>query len=126
VTKYNTYPISIFDKATASFHGSKYFTTLDYQSGFWQVPIKEEHQERKEFTVLSGHYEFARLPFGLSNSTSNFQRLMDIVLRNLIGTHCWVFIDDLIMFPKIAEKHGQRLEEVLSRLEEANLQLHSG
>jgi hypothetical protein len=51
---------------------------------------------------------------------------MNIVLRILIGTHCWVFIDDLIVLSKTAEEHAQRLEEVLSRLEEANLQLHPG
>jgi hypothetical protein len=88
--------------------------------------IKEEHRERTGFTVPSGHYEFIRLPFGLINSPSNFQRLMDIVLRNGIGTHCYVFIDDLIVFSKTAEEHAQLLEEVLSRLEEANLQLHPG
>jgi hypothetical protein len=51
---------------------------------------------------------------------------MDTVLRSVISTHCWVFIDDLIVFSKIAEEHAQRLEEVLSGLEEANLQLHPG
>jgi len=98
VTKVDTYPIPVFEEATASLHGSRYFTTLNCQSGFWQVPIKEEHRERTGFTVPSGHYEFTRLPFGLLNSPSNFERLMDIVLRNLIVTHCWIFIDDLIMF----------------------------
>jgi hypothetical protein len=126
VTKYDTYPISVFDEATACLHGSKYFTILDCQSGFWQVPIKKEHRERRRFTVPSGHYEFTRLPFRLSNSPSIFQRLMNIVLRNLIGTYCWVLIDDSILFSKTAEEHAQRLEEVLSRLEEANLQLHPG
>jgi len=51
---------------------------------------------------------------------------MDIVLRNLIGTHRWIFIDDLIVFSNTAEEHAQRLEEVLRRLDEANLQLHPG
>jgi len=51
---------------------------------------------------------------------------MDIVLRNLIGTHCWIFIDNFIVFSNTAEKHAQRLEEVLRRLDEANLQLHPG
>jgi len=46
---------------------------------------------------------------------------MDIVLRNLIGTHRWIFIDDLIVFSNTAEEHAQRLEEVLRRLDEANL-----
>jgi len=37
---------------------------------------------------------------------------MDIVLRNLIGTHCWIFIDDFIVFSNTAEEHSQRLEKV--------------
>jgi hypothetical protein len=69
---------------------------LDCYSGFWQVKIREDHKERTGFTVLSGHYEFNRLPFGLSNSPANFQRLMDIVLKDLIGEECYVFIDDIV------------------------------
>jgi len=98
---------------------------LDCYSGFWQVPIKE-HKERTGFTVPFGHYEFNRLPFGLANSPSSFQRLMDVVLKNLVGVECWIFIDDLIVFSRSAEEHALRLENVLQRLDEANLQLHPG
>jgi hypothetical protein len=51
---------------------------------------------------------------------------MDIVLRNVIVTHWWIFIDDLIVFSNTAEEHAQRLEVILRRLDEANLQLHPG
>jgi len=67
-----------------------------------------------------GHYEFNRLPFVLSNSPSNFQRVMDVVLRNPIGVQCYVFIDDIIIFSKSAEEHAARLENVLERFEKAN------
>ena len=107
-------------------HGSKYFTGLDCYSGFWQVIIKEEHRERTGFSTPSGHYEFNRLPFGLSNNPSNFQGLMDAVLKNLAGTECWVFIDDVIIFSSTAEEHARRLENVLRRFDETNLQLHPG
>ena len=53
VTKFDSYPLSRFDEATASLHGSKYFTVLDCYSGFWQVNIKEEHKERTGFSVPS-------------------------------------------------------------------------
>ena len=59
--------------------------------------IKEEHKERTGFSIPSGHYEFNRLPFGLLNSPANFQRLMDAVLKDLVGTECWVFFDDYIV-----------------------------
>jgi len=90
------------------------------------VPIKEQHRERTGFTVPFGHYEFSRLPFGLSNSPSNFQRLTDVVLRNLIGVQCYVFIDDIVIFSKSAEEHAARLENVLETSDKANLQSHPG
>ena len=73
-----------------------------------------------------GHCEFNRLPFGLANRPSSFQRLMNVVLRNLVGVECWNFLDDLIIFSRSAEEHGLRLENVLQRLDEASLQLHPG
>jgi hypothetical protein len=51
---------------------------------------------------------------------------MDVVLKNLVGVECWIFIDDLIVFSRSAEEHALRLENVLQRLDEANLQLHPG
>ena len=53
-------------------------------------------------------------------------RLMDIVLKNLVGVECWIFIDDLIVFSRSAEEHALRLKNVLQRLDKANLQLHPG
>jgi len=103
VTKFDSYPLPVFEETTANLFGSKYFLVLDCYSGFWQVSIQEEHRERTVFTVPSGHYEFNRLPFGLSNNPASFQRLMDVVLKELVGPECWVFIDDLIVFSKTAE-----------------------
>jgi len=126
VTKFDSYPLPVFEETTSTLHGSKYFSDLDCYSGFWQVGIKEEHKERTAFTVLSGHNEFNRLPFGLSNSPANFQRLMDTVLRSLIGSECHVFVEDIIFFSSSAEEHTKRLENILRRFEEANLQLNPG
>ena len=126
VTKFDPYPLPNFTDATATLHGSKYFSVLDCYSGFWQVNIKEEHEELTGFSVPSGHYEFNRLPFGLSNSPTNFQRLMDTVLRNLVGIECSIFVDDILIYSNSAEEHARRLENVFRRFEEANLQLHPG
>ena len=106
--KFDFYPLPKFEEMTSTFHGSRYFSTLDWFSGFHQVSIKE-NKEKTGFTVPFGQYEFNRLPFGLSNSPSNFQRLMDVVLKNLTGVQCWVFIDDVIIFSKSAEEHALRL-----------------
>jgi hypothetical protein len=51
---------------------------------------------------------------------------MDMVLKNLIGTKCGVYIDDIVIFSKSAQEHALRLENVLQRLDKANLQRHPG
>ena len=48
---------------------------------------------------------------------------MDIVLRDLTGTECYVFIDDVIVFADTKQEHARRLEHVLQGFERANLQL---
>ena len=47
-------------------------------------------------------------------------------MKNLVGTECWVFIDDVIIFSKSAQEHAPRLENVLQRFDKAILQLHPG
>jgi len=53
-------------------------------------------------------------------------RLMDVVLKDLVGTNCYIYLNDLILFSKTAEEHVEKLERVLDRFEGANLQLHPG
>jgi len=50
---------------------------------------------------------------------------MDSVLKDLDGTDCCIYLDD-ILFSKTAEEHAEKLERVLERFERANLQLHTG
>lgn len=123
VTKFDSYPLPRFEETTSTLAGSRLFTVLDCYAGFWQINIKEDHREKTGFSVPSGHYEFNRMPYGISNSPASFQRLMDNVLRNLIGPECWIFIDDVLIFSDTVEEHARRLSNVLGRFEKANLQL---
>jgi len=51
---------------------------------------------------------------------------MDVVLKDLVGTEFWVFIDDVIIFSRSVQEHAQRLENVLQRFDKANLHLYPG
>jgi hypothetical protein len=123
VTQFDSYPLPILEETIATLHGSQYFSVIDCYSGFWQVKIAEEDKNKTAFSVPAGHFHFVKLPYGLSNSPSSFQRLMDIVLRDLVGNECYVFIDDVIIFGRNIEEHAARLSHVLERFEMANLQL---
>jgi len=124
VTKYNRYPLPRFEETTSTLSGSKYFSVLDCYSGFWQINIHEPHREKTAFSVPSlGHYQLTRSLYGLSNSPASSQRLMDLVLKDLMGTELWTFIDDVIIYSDTVEEHAKRLANVFERFRRANLQL---
>ena len=73
--------------------------------------------------TLYGLFECPKLPFGLTNACSTFQRLMELVLNGLQWQTCLVFIDDIIVSGKTFEEHYSRLLEVLARLQRSQLNL---
>lgn len=100
-----------------------YFTTLDLASGFYQIEMSEDSISKTAFSTESGHYEYVRMPMGLKNSPSTFQRIMDDVLRGLINDCCLVYLDDIIVYSTSLEEHLKHLKKVLDRLQESNLKI---
>src|SRR5256885_17023317 len=92
-------------------------------SGYWQIPIESQDQEKSTFITRFGTYEFAVMPFGLCNAPATFQRLMDTVLRDILWQFVVVYIDDINIGSKTFKEHLQHLEQVFSWLEKAGLKL---
>ena len=123
-TKKDAYNIPRADTLIDSLKGSKYFASLDLFSGYHQVQVETKDQEKTAFSVGPlGFYEYVRMPFGLCNSPSSFQRLMEKVLEGLTMVTCAVYIDDIIVFGASREELYSRLTEVFQRLRAANLTL---
>jgi len=82
---------------------ARYFSTLDLASGFWQIPVHEKSQEKTAFSTPFGLFEFWMMPFGLKNTPSVFQRLMQQVLADVKPdsgpNFVAAYIDDLLEFP---------------------------
>ena len=89
----------------ADLKDNKYFSTLDLAMGFYQIPLYKGDREKTAFSVNNGKYEFTRLPMGLKNSPSIFQRVIDDVLREYISKICHVYIDDIIVTGKDLADH---------------------
>ena len=105
-------------------HGAKYFTTIDMKAGYHQIEVEEAHKERTAFTVGSiGFYEYNKMPFGLTNSPATYQRIMQEILGDLNMKICLIYLDDLIIFSDSFEQHLERLDLILTTLENANLKL---
>ena len=84
-TTKDAYPLPLPDEVQDRLSGSKIFSTLDLQSGYWQLPVNPEDQAKTAFCPGPGMglFQFKRMPFGLTGAPSSFQRLMDRVLRGL-------------------------------------------
>lgn len=124
VTKKDSYPLPRIDDTLDTLHGMKWFSTLDLKSGYWQVEIKDKDKEKTAFSTGKGLWQFNVMPFGLCNAPATFERLMEQILAGLLGDTCLVYLDDIIIVGKDFDDHLKKLEQVLSKLRDANLKLN--
>ena len=104
--------------------GSRYFSTMDLKSGFWQVKVAEESKQYTAFTVSSmGVYEFLHMPYGLCNAPATFQRLMQNCLGELTLTFTLIYLDDVIVYSRMPEEHLKCLHAVFDRFAHHGLKL---
>ena len=123
VTRTDSYPLPRMEDCFDSLAGSKFFSTMDLASGYWQIRVKEEHREKTAFVTKSGLYEFVVMPFGLVGAPSTFERCMENVLRHLQWQTCLVYLYDIIVFSRDFPEHLHRLGQVFDRIQAAGLKL---
>lgn len=96
---------------------------MDLNSGFWQIAMAPEDKEKTAFNTSLGLYQVSVMPFGLANSPSSFERLMENILRGLQRQECLVYMDDIVVRGQTFSESLQRLEHIFQRLSLANLKL---
>lgn len=118
------FPIPRIDEILDQLGKSQYFSTLDLASGYHQVLMDEKDRGKTAFSTGMGHFEFKRMPFGLTGSPATFQRIMNSILTGLQGLDCFVYLDDIVVYGKDLEQHERRLRKVLQALRRSNLKLN--
>ena len=97
-TKKDHFPLPFIDQILDRLAGSSYFCFLDGYSGYNQIAIHLEDQEKTMFTCPFGTFAFKRMPFGLCNAPATFQRCMMAIFSELLGDSLEVFMDDFSVF----------------------------
>ena len=117
------YPIPDITDILDKLGKCQYFSVLDLAQGFNQIKINPKDIPKTAFSVENGKYEWTRMPFGLCNAPATFQRVLDDVLRDLIGKCCLIFMDDIIVYGTSLQESLENLEKVFQKLQKFNLKV---
>ena len=125
MTKKTVYPLPNIEDCLDTLSGKRYFSQIDFTSGFWQMKMDQKSREMTAFRTEDGLYQFKRMPFGLTNAPASFQRMINALLAGLKGLNLQVFIDDVCIATSTWEEHLSLLEKLLRTVIKANLKLKS-
>ncbi|GJU24634.1 reverse transcriptase domain-containing protein [Tanacetum coccineum] len=123
-TRKDHFPLPFMDQMLERLAGNEYYCFLDGFSGYFQIPIDPNDQEKTTFTCPYGTFAYRRMPFGLCNAPGTFQRCMMAIFHDMIEKTMEVFMDDFLVFGNSFSTCLTNLEKMLKRCEDTNLALN--
>lgn len=118
------YPLPRIEDKLDCLGGNSLFSSLDLASGYYQVPMAEESKHLTAFVTPDGLYEYNRMPFGLANAPSVFQRAINSMLNGVGQNLVLAYMDDLLVPSKTVEEGLEKLERVFILLRKSRLTLN--
>ena len=115
VLRKDHFPLPFMDQLLERISGYPFYCFLDGYSGYFQIEIAAEDQEKKIFTCPFSTYAYRRMPFGLCNALATFQRCMLSIFNNLVERIMEVYMDDITIYGGSFEECLFNLETVLHR-----------
>lgn len=110
----DAYLLPRIDEILDRLGGAKYFFVFDLVSGFHQIPIDENDRAKTAFSTSNNHFEFLRMPFGLKNALSEFQRMIKLALMGMSEEELFAYIDDIVVFACSLREHMIKLRKLFS------------
>nr|KYP74926.1 Retrovirus-related Pol polyprotein from transposon 17.6 [Cajanus cajan] len=123
-TRKDHFPLPFMDQMLERLAGQAYYCFLDGYLSYNQIVVDPEDQEKTAFTCPFGVFAYRKMPFGLCNAPTTFQRCMLAIFSNLVEKSIEVFMDDFSVFGSSFDECLTNLEVVLRRCLETNLILN--
>ncbi len=120
----DAYPLPRIDDTVTSLGSARVFTSIDISNAFWQIITRKADRYKTAFATKKGLYQWTCMPFGLCNATATFQRLMNMVLRDIkqeYGNVVLCYVDDILIATTTVEQHLEKLDQVFQCLAAAGL-----
>lgn len=115
------YPIPNLQTFHHRLAGATVFSKFDLVKAYHFIPVEPNDIEKTAICTPFGSFEYMRMPFGLRNSSSTFQRFIDTQLRGL--DFAMAYIDDILVFSPDQESHDIHLQQLFDRLKSVGLRL---
>ena len=123
-TRKDHFPLPFIDQMLDRLARHPHFCFLDGYSGYNQIAIAPEDQEKTTFTCPYGTFAFRRMPFGLCNAPATFQRCMMSMFSDLVEEVIEIFMDDFTVYVSSFDHCLNNLETVLQRCKDKHLALN--
>ncbi|UYV68123.1 hypothetical protein LAZ67_5003116, partial [Cordylochernes scorpioides] len=117
-------PIPLIEQIIDRLSQSKIYTILDVKNAYWHIPIDEKDRHKTSFVTQLGCYEWNRLPYGLKNAPSQFERIMKSVFTKHNIHYALNYFDDIIIHSKTYEEHIKHLDDILGIFEQEDIKLN--
>jgi len=121
ITVFDAEPLPDTEYIFSRLAKAEYFTKIDLAKGYWQIVVAEEDRPKTAFTTPNGQFQWKVMPFGLQNAGAVFTRMMRRLLDPLRLDDVSNFIDDIMIASETWAQQLRSLQQVLRRLNEANL-----
>uniref|UniRef100_A0A2N9GJD4 Reverse transcriptase n=1 Tax=Fagus sylvatica TaxID=28930 RepID=A0A2N9GJD4_FAGSY len=120
----DSYPLPRIDQRVDSTAGHKLLSFMDAFSGYNQIQMTEEDQEKTAFITSRGLFCYKAMPFGLKNTGATYQKLVNKMFHDQIGRNVEVYVDDMLVKRKKDENHLADLKETFQALRRYNMKLN--